>query len=228
MNKNVVAFSISVSVILLAFLIWCVFGLLFKYWGDVAAIKDSLSTISGIFGGLTTLGTAVVAAHLFNDWRDQHNKSVFNEYARKVLDSYDRLSISILDFQLKHSDLEADLFPFLVSIQLQDKTYEEEYQSKIEIIKGNANTIKTNFKFFIRNLKHYHLLIEESKSSEIKIKVLEDSFEKITDITNYSMIPTNELAEFNNLCGKAYEEYFRLQNLIDDNEIYKILKSLKV
>ncbi|MDC5602461.1 hypothetical protein OFM92_05870 [Acinetobacter baumannii] len=227
MNKNVVVYSISVSVILLTILIWSIFGILFKYWGDITPIKDSLSTISGIFGGLTTLGAAIIAAHLFNDWRDQHNKSVSNEYAKKVLESYDRLSISILDFKLKHTDLEANIFPFLVSTQLLDNV-EDEYLPKIEGIKRTANTIKTNFEFFIRNLKHYHLLIEDTKASIIKIKILEDSFEKITDINNSVLIPTNEFEKFTYLCGNAYEEYFRLQNLIDNNEINKILKSLKV
>ncbi|MGU3311836.1 hypothetical protein [Acinetobacter sp. M5A5_2a] len=228
MNKNVVAYSISVSVILLVILIWSVLGILFKYWGDVTAIKDSLSTVSGIFGGLTTLGAAIIAANLFNDWRDQHNKSVSNEYAKKVLESYDRLSNSILEFQLKQSDLETELYPFLVGLQLEIKAHEDEYHSKIESIKGTANTIKTNFKFFIRNLKHYHLLIEETKTSTLKVKILEDYFEKIPDITNFFMIPVNDFAEFVNVCGNAYEEYFHLQNLIDDNEVNRILNSLKV
>ncbi|MDC4627471.1 hypothetical protein OHV62_14980 [Acinetobacter baumannii] len=228
MNKNVVAYSISISVILLVILIWSILGILFKYWGDVTAIKDSLSTISGIFGGLTTLGAAIIAANLFNDWRDQHNKSVSNEYAKKVLESYDRLSNSILNFQLEQNDLEAELFPFLVGLQLENTIYVDEYHSKIEAIKGTANTIKTNFNFFIRNLKHYHLLIEETKTSTLKVKILEDYFEKITDITDLFMIPPNDFTEFVKLCGKAHEEYSHLQTLIDNNEINNILNSLKV
>ncbi|MDC5599648.1 hypothetical protein NRA70_10400, partial [Acinetobacter baumannii] len=108
MSKNVVAFSISVSVILLAFLIWCVFGILFKYWGDVAAIKESLSTISGIFGGLTTLAAAIIATHLYTNWREQLTSTVQQEQAKSIQLAVNKILITLDDyatFILMHSGM---------------------------------------------------------------------------------------------------------------------------
>lgn len=95
MNKNVVAYSISVSVILLIILIWSILGILFKYWGDVTAIKDSLSTISGIFGGLTTLGAAIIAAHLYTNWREQLTSTVQQEQAKSIQLAVNKILITL-------------------------------------------------------------------------------------------------------------------------------------
>ncbi|MDC5672188.1 hypothetical protein OFN19_18335, partial [Acinetobacter baumannii] len=62
MNKNVVVFSITVVCIITFFLIFSIFWILLFSWGDVNSAKDSLSIISGIFGGVTTLSAAVIAA----------------------------------------------------------------------------------------------------------------------------------------------------------------------
>lgn len=108
MNKNVVAFSISVAIVLLAILIWSIFAILFKYWADVAAIKDSLSTISGVFGGLTTLGAAIIAAHLYTDWREQLTSSTQQEQAKSIQLTVNKILITLDDyasFILMHSGM---------------------------------------------------------------------------------------------------------------------------
>lgn len=95
MNKNVVSYSIIVSVIILTVLIWSILSVLFKYWGNVTTIKDSLSIISSFFGGLATLGAALIAANLFNDWRDQHNKSVRNQFSIEAYNKFSELEQSL-------------------------------------------------------------------------------------------------------------------------------------
>jgi len=49
--------------------------LIFAYSSE-SALQDALSTTGSYFGAVATLGAAVIAAYLFNDWRDQHNKNV--------------------------------------------------------------------------------------------------------------------------------------------------------
>lgn len=228
MNKNVVVYSIFVSVILLAILTWSIFGIFFKYWGDISAIKDSLSAVSGIFGGLATLGAAVIAAHLFNDWRDQHNKSVSNEYAKKVLESYDKLSNSILEFELKKDELNSDLFYFLIGLQLFTETDSTGYLKKVNDIKSIATIIKTNFNFFKRNLKHYNLLVNEEKTSIINIKKFENIFKNIKDVNDLTLNEAKDYENFFIYCDKACEDYLILQESIEIYELDSILKSLKV
>ncbi|MGE8607756.1 MAG: hypothetical protein ACN6OA_04090 [Acinetobacter baumannii] len=89
MNKNVVVFSCSVAALILTILLFCILGILFFYWGDYAAVKDSLSTIGGIFGGITTIGAAVIAAYLFNDWKIQHNKSIEVQLSLLMIEKFE-------------------------------------------------------------------------------------------------------------------------------------------
>ncbi|MFK7254086.1 hypothetical protein ABBZ21_09400 [Acinetobacter baumannii] len=82
MNKRVVIFSCSVAAIIFTFLLFSIIGFLFFYWGDHAAVKDSLATVAGIFGGITTIAASVIAAYLFNDWKEQHNLQILAKEAK--------------------------------------------------------------------------------------------------------------------------------------------------
>ncbi|MBU3096266.1 hypothetical protein ACT43R_02705 [Acinetobacter baumannii] len=70
MRKNVLVCSIVVSAIIIFLMMTGIFWLIFFYWGNSSSFKDSISTASGLFSGFTTLGAAVIAAYLFNDWRE--------------------------------------------------------------------------------------------------------------------------------------------------------------
>ncbi|WP_412781696.1 hypothetical protein [Acinetobacter sp. SEK570] len=80
MKKNIVARTVFISGFLVLILIIVIFTTVYSHWGDptMQALKDSLSTSSGIFGGLATLAAAIVAAYLFNDWKEQqkHQNSI--------------------------------------------------------------------------------------------------------------------------------------------------------
>ncbi|KYQ82944.1 hypothetical protein AWW72_16300 [Acinetobacter sp. NRRL B-65365] len=86
MNKNVVVFSMAVAAIIFTFLIFSILAILFAYWGNSEAVKDSLSTISGIFGGITTIGAAIIAAYLFNDWRIQERTTFIRSIAYEIFE----------------------------------------------------------------------------------------------------------------------------------------------
>lgn len=82
---NAVGFSVGVVIALTTFFLFAIGVILYFYWGDPSAVKDALSTTASFFGGFATLGAAVIAAYLFNDWRDQHNKAIVAEVAKQVL-----------------------------------------------------------------------------------------------------------------------------------------------
>lgn len=69
---NAVGFSIGVVVVITTIFIFAIFGILYFYWGDETAVKDSLSTAASFFGGFATLGAAIVAAYLYTDWKEPH------------------------------------------------------------------------------------------------------------------------------------------------------------
>ena len=91
MKNNAVAFSIFIAVIISVFLAFSVFWILYFYWGDASAVKDALSTVTGFFGGFATLGAAVVAGYLFNDWKDEYSQSLNGSILLDFLKELDTL-----------------------------------------------------------------------------------------------------------------------------------------
>ncbi|MFN7095152.1 MAG: hypothetical protein ACK4M7_07290 [Burkholderiales bacterium] len=73
-NLKPITFSFIVS-LGIAFVFLMATFLIFAYSSE-SALQDALSTTGSYFGAVATLGAAVIAAYLFNDWRDQHNKNV--------------------------------------------------------------------------------------------------------------------------------------------------------
>lgn len=67
MKIKPITFSFIVSLII-AFVFLIATFLIFAYSG-ANALKDALSTTGSYFGAVATLGTAIIAAYLFNDWR---------------------------------------------------------------------------------------------------------------------------------------------------------------
>lgn len=59
----------TISILFLAIIFW----IFFQYSGSASSGKDTLNTLGSYFGGITTLGAAIVAGYLFNDWRDNEN-----------------------------------------------------------------------------------------------------------------------------------------------------------
>ncbi|EHU3346028.1 hypothetical protein AXY20_RS02205 [Acinetobacter baumannii] len=98
MNKTVVIFSVCVAAIIFSFLLFSILAILFFYWGDTSSVKDALSTVSGIFGGITTIGAAIIAAYFFNDWKEQQRYQNSIEFGKMALDSFKKYDNSFDNF----------------------------------------------------------------------------------------------------------------------------------
>ncbi|MDV7585630.1 hypothetical protein [Acinetobacter baumannii] len=92
MNKNAFSISIFVIGIILVFLIFSIFGILYFYWGSIKAIQDAISTTVSVFGVIGTLGSASIAAYLFNDWRDNQTGINRSELAKNTQTSLYKLA----------------------------------------------------------------------------------------------------------------------------------------
>ncbi|MFL9576490.1 hypothetical protein, partial [Acinetobacter baumannii] len=106
MKKSVFTISILIIGLVLLFLFFTILGILYFYWGDAKAVQDSLSTTGSIFGALATLAAASIAAYLFNDWKEQHNKQVTNHLALQAFDEFSNIEKNTLEFATYISDLE--------------------------------------------------------------------------------------------------------------------------
>lgn len=114
MKNSAVVFSIFVAVIIALFLVFSIFGILYFYWGDATAVKDSLSTIGGFFGGFATLGAAIVAAHLFSDWRDEKNYDLENSLLTSILIDLKPLYVELLKVRSDSNNLKRIGTAFIV------------------------------------------------------------------------------------------------------------------
>lgn len=97
-NNRVIIFSLTVAVIIATFLFITIFAILYFYWGDETSIKDALSTTGAFFGGFATLGAAVVACYLFNDWREQHNKTILANEAKIIFKDISNSYMLLADY----------------------------------------------------------------------------------------------------------------------------------
>lgn len=85
MKIKPIAFSFAVSIILSFVFLMAIFWIIYVYSGDLTAIKDALNTTGSYFGGIATLAAAIIAAYLFNDWRQERKYLNKKEKAEKAL-----------------------------------------------------------------------------------------------------------------------------------------------
>ena len=86
MKIKPIVFSFAVSIILASAFLVVIFWVIYTYLGDLEATKSTLNTTGSFFGGVSTLGAAVVAAYLFNDWKIQHNKNIDWHFSKQSVD----------------------------------------------------------------------------------------------------------------------------------------------
>lgn len=75
--SNIVAICILILLFLMAFT-W----IIFEFNSHSSSLKDSLSIVSSLFGGIAALAAAYIASRLFNDWKEQHNKQILASEAK--------------------------------------------------------------------------------------------------------------------------------------------------
>ena len=81
------------------------FAFIFYLYSSISGIslnnlKDALSMTASFFGGIATLVAAYVAAKLFNDWKEQHNKQVLAFEAKQLHLDLSQFMRSIADFEV--------------------------------------------------------------------------------------------------------------------------------
>ncbi|MGA6135867.1 hypothetical protein ACPER7_06115 [Acinetobacter dispersus] len=146
MKKSVVVFSIVVIAIISLFLLFCILGIILYYWGESSAAKDALSIVSGLFGGITTLGAAIIAAYLFNDWKEQQRHQNSLDFAKVALDSYKAFDRSF--------DALVDSLATLLACLENDSSYTIDEDWHNEIIEDCGKTVDL-FYYFHNDFVNY-------------------------------------------------------------------------
>lgn len=90
--RNFVAKTLAITFIILLFL-FAFTWIIFDFQNSSDSIKDTWIIVSSLFSGIATLAAAYIATQLFNDWREQHNKTILANEAKVV---FKKLSNSFL------------------------------------------------------------------------------------------------------------------------------------
>lgn len=80
-------------------------------------LKDSLSTASGFFGGITTLIAAYIASKLFNDWRDEKNYELENTLLTNILVDLKPIYVELLKVRSDSLNLKRIETAFIVKTE---------------------------------------------------------------------------------------------------------------
>lgn len=201
MNKSVTTISIIISGIIIFFLIFSILGILYFYWGDQKVVHDSLSIIGSIFSPIATLGTAVVAAYLFNDWKASANYQQKKEIIDEFWNTYIDVKIKLVS--LKDRAILANAQSPIVRAELFD----------------SVSTSITKLYYLQQKVELYFETKEEDPFWTCFEKILQE-YTKLLEISNQINITwinkeAKLMADLNNLHSKLYE-YLRNLNPIKD------------
>lgn len=100
---NPIALSVIGGVFIFT-ITYIIFWVLFVCLDSPSATQAAINTLGSYFGGIATLWAACVAAYLFNDWRDQHNKNLEKDISMDLIYIYLNLNSIGTDFLLKVED----------------------------------------------------------------------------------------------------------------------------
>ncbi|MCJ8162901.1 hypothetical protein [Acinetobacter zhairhuonensis] len=139
-NIRPIKFSFAVSLVISFAFLLITFWIFYKFSWDANAAKDALSTTGSYYGAAATLGAAIIAAYLFNDWRDQ---SVGELKSQRCLEINNDL------FQIDKLVSNADIFMQV----LKDKNDDQLFSLLGENIATINNDLKTATTVFLNRIE---------------------------------------------------------------------------
>ncbi|MBF7690657.1 hypothetical protein [Acinetobacter pollinis] len=131
-------------------IVFAFLNFLFLYlFKNCTIVKDTLSNTVSFSSAAATIAAAIIAAHLFNDWKEQHNKQIFSNHAAAIaaLLCNERRILDGVNFRLLASE-QYSVIDFLKSI-------------------NNVSNILDS------NIPQYMLFIKLDKNNDLYEKILE-------------------------------------------------------
>lgn len=193
---------------------------------SVARFESALNITGSYFGGITTLTAAYIASRMFNDWKDQHNKSVDKEIIFGVISN---LNSFLLETQHFHNSIcQVVNSSELIKFKLSNDQFAEtvDYLRKIIRQHENAVIIVTN---------NYSDL--ESVMSEDRYKIFAADLQQV--IKPLMLVHKSVINDVNNMLNNpkttpdVIEFYFKkfeklLDHVnIDENGVIVRIKTIK-
>lgn len=218
-------FSHLISTIFLATTFACIFlfaGIFWFYSGadskTLILLKDSLSTTSGFFGGITTLIAAYIASKLFNDWKVQHNKTLEKEVGWDVIIKFDEADLHLTQFRESFS-------LFLTKneniFELSDEEFEN-LNTKLNTILTHMIEASLKVSIYFEALRKYSIVADKTYYNDTK-KITIELFTSIRALQKLNATFPSSIDQIDDLVGKMYHCIL----LIEQEVIDSILRDLK-
>lgn len=229
MKINPVVVSFGVALIITLVFIFILFFIFLKYLGVSDSPSAAFDNLGSWFGGIATLWAAIVAAYLFNDWRDQAKHLLNREYAEEVLKI----------FSLAKRDLR-----YLLSI-LNDfekigkfAIYEDKYKN-IDIGNTLNKITQLDFRFKFLSKLSNKVTIQDLGDIERHYTIINQRFKAISlNYVGYFENLQTEIRNNNSPISSSLENSFNrttykfldinLENLLKDISNLRILCSCKI
>lgn len=145
--------------IIVGIVICCIAGLWDKKVVNVSFVKD-------VYSGLFTVIAPLIAIYLFNDWKEQHNKTVLSDEAKVLwhkFKSLEKKTYALDDIYLQSGQIQNFVF-FKSTPNLNKATFDliNEYDKSypelnyfIELAKDKNNNVHQNYYGAIKDYRDY-------------------------------------------------------------------------
>lgn len=197
------------------------------------SFKDALSFSGGVFAGSTTFGAAIIAGFLFNDWREQHNKQVRNDFSLRLFDQYTKFDNAITDAKFLVTELEDALpedsnstFTFNINKSSLDRSFFKENLVLIDAYEKKIEIMQSEFNKFLDCLRHFGIVADKF---ELICTYQEEFLEELTKIHTIDTLET--IHSYPSLIArnkKILNKYTNLSLTINTKLIVNVLTGLKV
>ncbi|MGR3977597.1 hypothetical protein FW754_07920 [Acinetobacter sp. 1207_04] len=216
-------FQILIAIILVTGLFTSFSWICIHYQNPSESAKETLSIAVSFMGVLGTIFAALIAVLLFNDWKDQHNKQIINNFGLQVYEKFSefekKLSIHYqflqqLDELIVNYDYEINIVTLRVDGNMQ----------YLNNIKNSINEIKIVFNSLYSQFQAYSIA---SGNLSRKYSIYNDYLFQFNDI----YLLDNEIFELNTNLKDWYEmhsEAISLANTLRYLEIEPLIQNLKV
>lgn len=220
-NLKPITFSFIVSLVIVFVFLIATF-LIFAYSSE-SALQDALSTTGSYFGAAATLGAAIIAAHLFNDWRSQHNKQVKNEFSLRVYHSFNTVVNEVLLLGLKIEELIPPEKPKKWLFKNQDPSTIK-FAATLDEIAEIEERLQVSISDLLDRMREFFIVTNQVEAGSSWISryvklffiISEDDFRDLTSLQEVVQKYRNR-----------HEKYIKLRDVISRDIIDNLLRSLQ-
>ncbi|WP_335955105.1 hypothetical protein [Acinetobacter guillouiae] len=187
--QNIVAFAILVTLFLIGFT-W----IIFDFSKSPSSLKDSLSIVSSLFGGVATLTAAYIASRLFNDWRKEKDHDTKSIYLNNAINNLFEIESNLLNCKKNIKELK-NINENLIIISKFNDDFSKSHENTLILLNMNLKVIESVFNTtqFSKDLSVYEKYIKQFNEFSILLSKRYKTYYYYYIDTYYKLKPSNDI-----------------------------------